>query len=102
MPEDVQPLVLVSNRRTASGHTYADRTGLSYEFPTRYRNLILAGSPFVYYRSQEVRNNRTTSARASSAESRRAATIRAGSNAKSSRTTRSSERSLSKTRAERT
>jgi len=53
MAESPQPLVLVSNRQTASGHSYADRTGESYEFPTRYRNQIQPGSPFVYYRSRE-------------------------------------------------
>lgn len=51
-----QPLVLVSNRQTASGHRYADRTGVSYEFPTAYRNMIRPGSPFVYYRSREGTN----------------------------------------------
>lgn len=47
------PIVLVSNRRTASGHSYADRTGVSYEYPTRYRSMIVPGAPFVYYRSRE-------------------------------------------------
>ncbi len=37
------PIVLASNRTTASGHVYADRTGISYEYPTRYRSLIVPG-----------------------------------------------------------
>ena len=55
MAASPQPLVLVSNRHTASGHQYADRTGVSYEFPTAYRNMIRSGSPFIYYRSREGR-----------------------------------------------
>ena len=47
------PIVLASNRTTASGHIYADRTGISYEYPTRYRGLVLPGARFVYYRSRE-------------------------------------------------
>ena len=47
------PIVLVSNLHTASGHSYADQTGISYEFPVRYGGLIMPGSPFVYYRSRE-------------------------------------------------
>lgn len=53
MPDEAGPLVLVSNQKTASGHAYADRTGVSYEYPTRYRSMIVPGSPFVYYRSRE-------------------------------------------------
>ncbi len=47
------PVVLVSNRHTASGHSYADRTGVSYQYPTRYRSMLVPGAPFVYYRSRE-------------------------------------------------
>jgi hypothetical protein len=53
MADSPQPLVLVSNRQPASGHSYADRTGVSYELPTRYRSLIQPGCPFVHYRSRE-------------------------------------------------
>ena len=53
MPESPEALVLVENRTTASGHEYADRTGVSYEFPTQYRRLMQPGTEFVYYRSRE-------------------------------------------------
>ena len=33
-----------------SGHLYDDRTGISYEFPTRYTRLISIGDRFVYHR----------------------------------------------------
>lgn len=44
------PLVLAISEATASGHVYDDRIGVSYEFPTRYRNRIRTGERFVYYR----------------------------------------------------
>jgi hypothetical protein len=43
------PLVLTQNEATESGHQYADELGVAYEYPTRYRNAIRTGEPFVYY-----------------------------------------------------
>jgi hypothetical protein len=48
-----EDLVLTTNRVTASGHHYDDRTGVSYEYPLRYRNLIRPGRRFVYYRGRD-------------------------------------------------
>lgn len=45
-------LVLVQNERTAT-ETYEhwkDVTGAQYHFPNQYKNLIVEGTPFVYYR----------------------------------------------------
>lgn len=47
------PVALTENRHTQSGHAYADRTGVAYEFPRIYRRLVIEGTPFVYYRSRE-------------------------------------------------
>jgi hypothetical protein len=46
------PLVLVENERTAGGRFdhWADVTGVSYQFPNQYRNKIMPGEVFVYYR----------------------------------------------------
>jgi hypothetical protein len=45
------PLVLTTNEVSASGHTYADVLGVSYEFPGRlYSRLVLPGEPVVFYR----------------------------------------------------
>lgn len=46
-------LVLTANRAPKSGHRYDDQTGVSYEFPPRYRRSILPGRPFIYYRGRE-------------------------------------------------
>ena len=46
------PLVFASSEATASGHSYDDRTGVSYEYPSRYRKLIQEGESFVYYRGR--------------------------------------------------
>ncbi len=50
-------LVLVQNERTAGGHFdhWEDVTGERYHFPNQYRNRIVPGRPFVYYRG--VRRN---------------------------------------------
>lgn len=44
------PLVLASNEITASGHTYEDITGVSYEYPLMYQHQIREGKRFIYYR----------------------------------------------------
>ncbi len=46
------PLVLTQNEATASGHSYADVLGVSYEYPRLYQNLIRPGERFVYYRGR--------------------------------------------------
>jgi len=46
------PLILASNVATESGHSYADRTGISYEFPMVYRRQMQTGERFVYYRGR--------------------------------------------------
>ncbi len=45
-------LVLVQNERTAGGHFdhWEDVTGERYHFPNQYRNRVVPGCPFVYYR----------------------------------------------------
>jgi hypothetical protein len=48
--DDSVDLVLAANPTPKSGHHYDDRTGVSYEFPPRYRNAIVPGRRFVYYR----------------------------------------------------
>jgi hypothetical protein len=46
------PLVLTQNEATESGHEYADVLGVKYEFPVTYRNLVVEGEQFVYYRGK--------------------------------------------------
>lgn len=48
------PLILTSNEATASGHIYEDITGVSYEYPARYRNVITEGERFIYYRGRQL------------------------------------------------
>lgn len=48
--DDAVDLVLAANPTPKSGHHYDDRTGVSYEFPPRYRKAIVPGRRFVYYR----------------------------------------------------
>ncbi|MFJ8894449.1 protein NO VEIN domain-containing protein [Leifsonia sp. NPDC102414] len=44
------PLVFFSSEGAErSGYRYADRTGVSYEFPDAYLARILPGTPFVYH-----------------------------------------------------
>ncbi len=46
------PLVLVENEATEGGHydDWKDVTGERYHFPNQYRNKVVSGRPFVYYR----------------------------------------------------
>lgn len=46
------PIVLVENERTAGGQYdhWQDATGERYQFPNQYKNKVLAGRRFVYYR----------------------------------------------------
>ncbi|WP_147795627.1 protein NO VEIN domain-containing protein [Cellulomonas sp. Y8] len=46
------PIVLTTGAPTASGRTYRDIVGKQYEFPIRYRHLVVTGTPFVYYRGR--------------------------------------------------
>ncbi len=48
----LSPLVLVENERTAKGRYdhWQDATGERYHFPNQYRNRMIAGRRFVYYR----------------------------------------------------
>ena len=46
------PLILASNDATESGISYDDRTGVSYEYPSRYRKIIVPGERFIYYRGR--------------------------------------------------
>ena len=50
------PVVLAINESTASGHKYNDKLGVSYEYPTIYRNTIQTGDQFVYYRGSRGKN----------------------------------------------
>lgn len=49
---DDSALVLVQNERTAGGRFdhWEDVTGERYHLPNQYRNRVLPGRPFVYYR----------------------------------------------------
>ena len=46
------PLVLVQNERTATEayEHWKDVTGEQYHFPNQYKNRVVTGTPFVYYR----------------------------------------------------
>jgi len=44
------PIVLTSNEKILSGHAWKDREGEQYHFPNQYRNKIVPGETFVYYR----------------------------------------------------
>jgi hypothetical protein len=44
------PIVLTTNEKIISGHTWKDREGEQYHFPNQYRNKIVSGERFVYYR----------------------------------------------------
>lgn len=44
------PVVFVTDAPTLWDNDYADITGVQYEFPDRYRNLVAEGDRFVYYR----------------------------------------------------
>lgn len=46
------PLVLTQNEKSAAAISYDDRLGTSYEFPTRYKKLVIPGQTFVYYRGK--------------------------------------------------
>lgn len=46
------PLVLASNDANEADVNYADVTGVQYEYPRRYRALILEGERFVYYKGR--------------------------------------------------
>jgi hypothetical protein len=44
------PIVLYTGEGTEqSGYVYNDITGVSYEYPERYRKLVVTGEPFVYH-----------------------------------------------------
>ena len=48
----MQPLILVENERTEGGHYdhWQDATGERYQFPNGYKNKVIAGRRFIYYR----------------------------------------------------
>ncbi|MEV8195623.1 DUF3883 domain-containing protein [Rhodococcus pyridinivorans] len=46
------PLVFTQNEANLSEYEYADVLGESYEYPSRYRNLIQPGEQFIYYRGR--------------------------------------------------
>ena len=52
------PLVLVQNERTAAEayEHWKDVTGVQYHFPNQYKNRMVAGTPFVYYRGTRRTN----------------------------------------------
>jgi hypothetical protein len=49
------PLVFAENEETESGITYADRTGVSYQYPRPYRRIIKPGERFIYYKGRRKR-----------------------------------------------
>lgn len=52
------PLVFAQNETTESGISYDDRTGISYQYPGRYRRVIQSGERFVYYRGRRTKDGR--------------------------------------------
>ena len=48
------PIVLVQNERTVEEkyEHWKDVTGVQYQFPNKYKNRIVPGTPFVYYRGK--------------------------------------------------
>jgi hypothetical protein len=50
--EQLLPVVLVENETTYGGayDHWADRTGETYHFPNQYRNRMIEGRRFIYYR----------------------------------------------------
>jgi hypothetical protein len=53
------PLVFAQNEKSAAGVVYADKLGVSYEYPARYRSLIREGERFVYYRGKRREDDST-------------------------------------------
>jgi hypothetical protein len=51
-------LVLAENEATASEHTWRDVTGERYHFPNVYRNMVVPGVRFVYYRGSRRASGR--------------------------------------------
>ena len=52
------PLVFAENEATESGISYDDRTGISYQYPGRYRRVIQSGERFIYYRGRRTKVGR--------------------------------------------
>ena len=46
------PIILVQSEKTAGGafDHYEDITGKTYQFPNQYKNLIVSGEQFIYYK----------------------------------------------------
>jgi hypothetical protein len=49
------PLVFTENEATESGISYLDHTGISYQYPGRYRKIIQTGERFIYYKGRKKR-----------------------------------------------
>lgn len=61
MSEDpAVPIVLVQNERTEGGRYdhWRDATGEGYQYPNKYKNLIVTGRPFVYYQGKRRKDGR--------------------------------------------
>ncbi|WP_205866071.1 hypothetical protein [Mycolicibacterium flavescens] len=43
---------MTQNEKSAAAISYDDQLGTSYEFPTRYKKLVVPGEAFVYYRGK--------------------------------------------------
>jgi hypothetical protein len=54
------PLILAQNEMSESGISYIDNTGVSYEFPPMYKNLIRPGERFIYYRGRKTLSSSRT------------------------------------------
>jgi hypothetical protein len=46
------PLIFATGAPTASGHAYEDIYAVQYEFPAQYRNMVVEGERFLYYRGR--------------------------------------------------
>src|SRR6185503_16885091 len=59
-PDTDTPLVLVENEATVGGRydDWKDVTGERYHFPNQYRNRVIPGRPFVYYRGSRRAHGR--------------------------------------------
>ncbi len=60
-PDANQPLVLVENEVTVDGEYdhWADDTGVRYHYPNQYKNRVVTGRPFVYYKGTRRRDGRS-------------------------------------------
>src|SRR5258706_15552871 len=52
--KDAMPLVLTQNEKSAVTVDYADKLGVSYEYPAMYKNTVKPRELFVYYEGKRT------------------------------------------------